>query len=145
LPEYSAEETSKEAQTVAEAQEVEGGSDVQAQPEAKADPPRWAKWLAKPTSKAPPSIKDEVVQMTDDVDDSYSSTTTERTPERTPSPIRPSPQEEEVKPPPQPELRVMTFNSVEDMRANLELEGKPLTNKQIDGIIWGLAPDNKKS
>ena len=130
LPEYSAEETSKEAQTMAEAQDVEGGSDVQAQPEAKADPPRWAKWLVKPTSKAPPSTICEVVQMMDDFDDSYSSTTTERTPERTSSPIRPDPQEEEVKPPPQPDLRVITFNSVEDMRENLVLEGKPLSPKQ---------------
>ena len=157
----SFEETLKEAQTVAEAQMAEDGSEMPTQPRATAGPPGWAKLFMKATSKALPSgpplsgaydgsmdgyrVKeshtiDEVVQAMDDFDDSSSSTTIERTP----SPTRPSPQEEEVEYPPQPELRVLTFNSVEDMRANLELEGKPLTDKQIDGIIWGLAPDNQK-
>ena len=69
LPEYSAEQTLKEAQSVAEAREVEGGSDEQTQPKAKAGPPRWAKWFVKATSKAPPSTIDEVVQNIYDFDD----------------------------------------------------------------------------
>ncbi len=141
-----------ETQTTTENQKIEGESKEQAPKEADATPPTWAFFKS---AKAEPEDK------LDD-DDSHSTTTIAETPvpERTPSPIQPDstpdndnkvtmdadaqeeevnrPQKAEVTPPPQP--KVLKFTSVEDMKENLILEEKPLTNKQYNDLVVALAP-----
>ena len=165
-------------ETVEEAQAVGDESETTTQPRAASGPPGWAKWYTRATSKAPPSGPPPSRAYDGSLDgyrvgESHpEAASSSAAIERTPSPIRPNPQEdayaapadrryaedaialqlaldaskeeEEAEYPPQPSLRTLTFNSVEDMRANLELEGKPLTDKQINDIVWGLGPDDQK-
>ena len=126
-------------------------------------PPTWAKWYTKARPKAPASGPPPSGAFDGNMtgfrvgESSPEAASSSAATERTPSPIRPNPQEDafaqseaiaaedgEADHPPQPSIRVTEFNSIEDMRANLVLEEKPATEKQIQYIIWFSGPKEQK-